>query len=199
MQTTTTTEKTLTNINEIIEMSKKCSNEYHRKRIEETIKQHEEIQKYYPCSINVDFTIYEDNEKESIYAERMSIFLNHEYIKIEIRFDEYRKKYNIFAHFDRIFLNVDHYKRREIEKTVTAPKNIGVLTTKKINDWVSYYEKIYKFFDLSNYDLETVSKLLEIANYELKINPKAASAIDIYRLAKFLLLINPKDHYLLNF
>ena len=80
MQTTTTTEKTLTNINEIIEMSKKCSNEYHRKRIEETIKQHEEIQKYYPCSINVDFTIYEDNEKESIYAERMSIFLNHEYI-----------------------------------------------------------------------------------------------------------------------
>ena len=62
-----------------------------------------------------------------------------------------------------------------------------------------YYEKIYKFFDLSNYDLETESKLLEIANYELKINPKAASAIDIYRLAKFLLLINPKDHYLLNF
>lgn len=146
----TTTEKTVTNINEIIELSKKCSNEYHTKKINETIKFREEVSKFHLCSISVDFTIYENEGVTTVYAEYMRVFLNHDTLKIQISFDDYRKKYNIFAHFDRLYLNVDHYQRREIEKQVTSPKNIGVLTTKKILEWLKYYETINELLKAKN-------------------------------------------------
>lgn len=137
------TELTLTTVNEILELSKKCYNEYHTKRINETIQFYYEVLKFYPCSISVEFTIYENEQGEGlVYSERMNVFLNHDELKIQITFDDYRKKYNIFAHFERMYPNVDRYQRREIEKNKIQPKNIGVLTAKKINEWVKYYEEI---------------------------------------------------------
>lgn len=143
MTTTQPAELTVKDINEIIELSKNCRNEYHEKRVNEAIQLYNEVLKFYPCFINADFLIYENEQGEkAVYLERTNIYLKHECLKIEIRFDDYRKKYYIFAHFDRLYPNVDHYQRREIESNNDQPKNIGVLTAKKINEWVKYYEVI---------------------------------------------------------
>lgn len=151
MTTTQEKEVTLTNVTEILELSKKCSNEYHTKRIDETVQFYYEVLKFYPCSINIDFTIYENEQGEnSVYSERMNVYLNHDEIKIQITFDSYRKKYNIFAHFERMYPNVDHYQRREIQEKKISPKNIGALTTKKINEWIKYYEEINEELKVKN-------------------------------------------------
>ena len=151
MTTTQEKEVTLTNVNEILELSKKCSNEYHTKRIDETVQFYYEVLKFYPCSINIDFTIYDNEQGENkVYSERMNVYLNHNEIKIQITFDSYRKKYNIFAHFERMYPNVDHYQRREIIKNKISPKNIGVLTTKKINEWIKYHEEINEEMKIKN-------------------------------------------------
>jgi hypothetical protein len=154
---------TLTNINEIIEASKLCCNEYHEKRINEGLKLFNEINLLAPACVEVNILDYE-NEKKSIYLEHFQIFLKHDFLKIQISFDEYRKKYNIFAHFDRLYKNVDHYQRREIEKTLTAPQNIGVLTAKKISAWVKHYEEINELLkaknDVNNDKIEAFKKRL---------------------------------------
>jgi hypothetical protein len=138
----------LTNINEILEISKTLRNEYHTKRIEETIQQYREVEKYFPCYLVADI---ETNENYN-YLESIEIFLKHETIKIQIRFDDYRKKWYIFAHFSNMYPNLSHDFKTWEQRKHPEPQNIGVLTTKKIENWVKYYENLDAIFSAKNND-----------------------------------------------
>lgn len=99
----------------------------------------QEIQKYIP---NAEFaygvSVYEE------YIEYHSIRI--EFTVNDIRFwfhKIYREnKYQITAYMEH-FTNVSRYDIENITKKYEKPCNIGVFTTKKVNDWINYNTAIY--------------------------------------------------------
>lgn len=98
-----------------------------------------EVCKHYPSKIMVRLDEY-DGKQYFQYAE---VRLLHSDIKITIKHDEYRKKYYVLADMRDHFKNIDHNEVERLSKDLEAPKNIGVLSAKKITEWVNYYEALY--------------------------------------------------------
>jgi hypothetical protein len=150
--------QTQTNVLEILETRNKLTNEYHQKRIDTAIDQFNLINTFYPCNISAEVNLHDNY----MYLESISIFLKHDTLKIEIRFDEYRKKYNIFAHFNNMYKNISNDYRRHTEEKTQQPQKIGVLNTNKIVNWIKYYENIDTILNTKNN--ENVDKIQEFRN-----------------------------------
>jgi hypothetical protein len=150
MNTQTETRTQTNSISEILELSKLFSNEYHVKRVHEDIELFNNIKSIYSCDILFNFGQYIDSEGElTTYYEHAQIYLKHDFLKIRITFDTYRKKYSIFAIFDH-YENISSYFRRDTEEKAEQPQKIGVLTAKKISNWVNYYEGIDIIYKAEN-------------------------------------------------
>lgn len=153
MNTTTQTEKNLiiTSTNELVKITDILCNEYHVKRVYTAINFYDDVLKFHPCNISAEINIYQNDKGEDVgYLEHISVFLNHDKLKIEIRYDEYRKKYNIFTHTTNKYPNLSNDYIRRIEREKESPKNIGVLTAKKIQDWINYYEELDVIYSTKN-------------------------------------------------
>jgi len=126
-------------------------NEYHRERINAAIKQVEEFNTFIPCEI--EFSLSEQDS--GLYFEYTEIKII-DPLHFIINFDSYRKKYTIYCRsIDKDFKNINHYTIQEAKKNIQEPKKIGVLTTKKINEWLNYYRQLYaalKVIDEQNSD-----------------------------------------------
>lgn len=120
-------------------------NEYQKSEIENNKKLCEEINKFYPCSLI--FQVYKEEDK--IYYKRSKIQLDHDFLKLSINYSHYKKKYSIGADF-LCFSKLGNYRINEAYKLFDKPNNIGVASTKKIKDWIAYYENVYKALEVEN-------------------------------------------------
>lgn len=113
--------------------------DYHRNNITNSLEIFNNINKFHECDSEVSIEMTSENK---YYVDYTNIFLKNDLCKIQIRYDSYRKKYSIFL--NETFSKLTHYKITDIQKTFKAPNNIGVLSTKKLTDWVNYCQDVYK-------------------------------------------------------
>lgn len=114
-------------------------NDYQKERIKADIARAEEISKFHPCEIVFNVSEHEGTK----YFEHTNLKLAHDKLEFNIRFDDYRKKYHIYCPSITNLKNVTSYTMSDEKKKLTEPNQIGVLTTKKIMDWIKYYEQLY--------------------------------------------------------
>jgi len=112
-------------------------NEYQRNTLQEAKEEHVHINKFHPCETCITVTKRDNN----YWLEHYSHSLKNDVCDIRIKYNKFRKKY--YFHYDSNFENVSSYIISDIEKKYEAPKNVGVLTTKKIQDWIKYNQNIY--------------------------------------------------------
>ena len=132
------------------------NNEYHTKRVEESESVANEVRKFHTC----DVLHMVNNHDEKYYLEYSEIILQSDPLKIVISYDDYRKKYVIRGNYE--LYKFSTYELSEIFKKFEEPKQIGVLTSKKILDWITYH------INVSN-EMEIVNKSKE-SNLEFRIN-----------------------------
>lgn len=117
----------------------KNRNKDHAERITEAEALAEEVRKVTSYEVTCDHYFSES------YYEHSRIFVPFNHIIIEIKKD-WKKKYEISCPtiYKLIDINyLSHGELNKIEQQHTKPNNIGKLTEKKFDDWVTYYNKIY--------------------------------------------------------
>lgn len=115
-------------------------NEYTSNTINADIARAKEISAFYPCE--VVFHMYKDTS--GTYYHHHRLILKHDALDINIRYYDYDKKYSISCNSIHNLKNITQYVVSDEKNKLVAPRYIGVLTNKKINDWISYYEQLYK-------------------------------------------------------
>ena len=109
-------------------------NDYQKSRIEGTKLLQKDVEQFYPCELS--FTVEDDR-----YFDMPEVILKHDYLRIDICHRD--KVYSIVTGDYLKFKNLSNWDRRKIRDDIEAPNKIGVLSTKKIQDWILYHEKIY--------------------------------------------------------
>lgn len=113
---------------------------YQSTQVEETIELSKKVSKFYPCKPIFSVSEYDDKT----HFEHGKVKLQHiSKLDFTINYQEYQKKYYIFCDEIRKLKNIDSHTQKAARKKLTDPNKIGVLTTKKINDWINYYIKLY--------------------------------------------------------
>lgn len=95
-----------------------------------------EVAPYFNCEIY--YNVSGSNEN-GFRLDSCDVRLYHSELIFTIR--KIKNKFHIWC--ESLWLledKVSRYETKEIINSLTEPKNIGVLTTKKIADWVAYYE-----------------------------------------------------------
>ena len=112
-------------------------NDYQKSRILAAQNLRTDVAKFYPCELS--FTVQDDR-----HLDLVDVILQHEHqdtFTIEV---SYRDKFYALTSNDYSkFKNISNYDRRKIRDDVEAPNRVGVLSTKKIQDWIVYHESIY--------------------------------------------------------
>lgn len=112
-------------------------NDYQKSRILAAQNLRTDVAKFYPCELS--FTVQDDR-----LLDLVDVILQHEHqatFTIEV---SYRDKLYLITSYDYSrFNNLSNYDRRDIMDKIQGPNRIGVLSTKKIQDWVLYHRKIY--------------------------------------------------------
>jgi hypothetical protein len=114
-------------------------NEFQNRDLTQLIKINEEFNKFYPSQV---FLAYSDNAPLNC-IEYTYIGATYKGLNFWVRYSEHKKKFTISCDDILKFKNVTYYTRKEIEKNIKEPQNIGVLNLKKIISWFEYYLEIY--------------------------------------------------------
>jgi len=113
-------------------------NEYHLKRLLELKKFVSVVKMFHPCTCECTVDEGEDDKYSFEYG---NVYLTNDICKIII--NQYNNKSNYNISLDERFDNLTNYDIQNIKENFTEQKKIGVLSTKKINDWVEYKQKVY--------------------------------------------------------
>ncbi len=105
-------------------------NEYRAKQVGEELGQ--KIAQFVPVMVLHYFS--------DEYYEYSQVSIKNE--SFPIRVSAYKGKYNLHANFNHL-KNVTRYDVIEVEKEFQAPQQIGVLTQKKVNAWLTYWTEVY--------------------------------------------------------
>ena len=108
-------------------------NDYQKSRIEGTKLLQKDVEQFYPCELS--FTV-----EDGRYFDMPEVILKHDTLTIDISHRD--KVYSIVTGDYLKFNNLSNWDRRKIRDEIEAPNKIGVLSTKKIQDWILYHEKI---------------------------------------------------------
>ena len=114
--------------------------EYNQKEIDTTIELAKKISEFSPAE--PIFYLSEEDGK-FFFEHTAGAKLEHASLSIFVRHNQYSKKYHVICDSIDRLPNVDMHTKNDVLKSITAPVTIGVLSTKKINDWVRYYEQVY--------------------------------------------------------
>lgn len=110
-------------------------NEYGFKDLLEFDKFASNVKIFHPCKIECSV-----NKTEGGYTfGHGCVYLINDVCNIRIK--KWNGQYHIYLEDD--FDNLTSYSIQNIKKGFIEPKNIGVLTTKKINDWMEYLQEVY--------------------------------------------------------
>ena len=112
--------------------------DYNKKGIESDEKLAVEISKFYPAYILIDISEY-DNKR---HYESSGVYMDYNGLKFSI--NRYSKQYRIYCIDLENLKNVNYHDKASVKSSIASePNNIGVLTTKKIMQWLEYYEKFH--------------------------------------------------------
>lgn len=103
------------------------------RNVNECIELQKEVVKFYPCEVMLMFKHYDNKE----HFEYSIVQLKNDLCSISINKNWDGKKYHIGTN-DYVANNLSGYQRNDIIKSFKAPNNIGVLSTKKIQQWIDY-------------------------------------------------------------
>lgn len=152
--------KTLT-LAEFTALNLTIDNDYRNSEIQYAKNKAEEWSKFIPCE---PLFIVDEEEGQNYfqYAEIKIV----DPLQFVIKYESYRKKFHIYCRsIDLDFKNIDRYTIERERKKLTEPNQIGVLTTKKINDWLNYYRELHKALSEINKansnEIETFLKSIE--------------------------------------
>lgn len=118
-------------------------NEYRSSAVQDTLNLAKNISVFHPAIAKFEVTT-EDGKN---YFESAFVFLEHKSLSIRISYDSYRKKYEIICTSFWQYPNTSREDISKIEKSIEKPQYIGVLTTKKIQNWIAYFEKCSKLIE----------------------------------------------------
>lgn len=114
---------------------------------------------FYPSFFEVrgEFYIPEGEETPVFLVDRIIHFLNSEICKIEIRaINQHNKTYYHIMNFTN-FKTLSSWEKEKAKEGLKEPQNIGVLTAKKIKNWVDYVEA--KFLKYSEKEQQNENKI----------------------------------------
>lgn len=81
---------------------------------------------------------------------------------IHVWYDTYRKRYHFVSRKHHAY--VSEYERHEIEERYNRPQNVGVLSARKIKDWIEYLEAIDNDMNAKSIaNTKKIDKFLECA------------------------------------
>lgn len=118
--------------------------DYDKGQIKAAEKFNDEISAYYPCETLINVEDGHGYSKVS-YS---STFLVHR-LKIQVRYNAQHKRYNFMLHH-REMKNITYRDEANAKKELVEPNSIGKLTTKKIEQWVAYYEALHLLLTAEN-------------------------------------------------
>jgi len=129
-------------------------NKFQSKRLSEVKETIKLIEQFVTCEV----IHIVSGTKENPDYEYTDIILQAIPFVISIRYWDYTKKFVINQDF-RALKNIDSSTIDLISEKLKKPKNISVLSTKKINAWVDYYNEIYiEALKINNVNLAKINE-----------------------------------------
>ena len=134
------------------------------------------INPFFPCYAR--FKVYND-EGIVIFHSFEILLLCH--VLITIRFSSQDKKYHFYCEDIKELKNITYDTQVSVKKTLVEPQQVGVLTTKKIQNWVDYYTNLYdalRVVNDFNYDrIQVFLKSIEGLNVVWSHDKKSGSVL----------------------
>lgn len=136
-------------------------NDYQKERLQEKLKIVDDLNKF---SLKWEFMPYKDESWNG------TINLLGCDIDICVSYHDYVKKYSFYLNKKNPY--VEFYTQEEVCKTLKKPQEVGVLTEKKISDWVKYLTEAHEQLKkISEERVENVDKFLnKMKKMGVKIN-----------------------------
>jgi hypothetical protein len=128
-------------------------NEYTLKGIESMKSFVKEVNEFHPCEIEYEVSSFEGR----LYYEHVLAKLKSKLDNLYIQPKGYDKKYHVVHYVN--YPNVQNHEIRSVRESIEAPKNIGVLTAKKIKNWVTYQENLHE--DIMKVSLQNGSEVAD--------------------------------------
>lgn len=122
------------------------------RNVNECIELQKEVVKFYPCEVVLMFNQYDNKE----HFEHSIVELKNDLCSISISKDWRGKNFHIGTN-DYVANNLNSYQKNDIIKSFEAPNNIGVLSTKKIQQWIDYINRYVT--EISDKDKENSNKI----------------------------------------
>lgn len=107
-----------------------------------------QVSQFLPAEVTVQ--VSEENGK--FYFEQANTRIIHPELELIISYSTYNKKYSIWCRSIDTLKNITHYTRSSVRKELTEPNNIGVLSLKKLQAWIHYYETYYALLKAADTD-----------------------------------------------
>jgi uncharacterized protein YfcZ (UPF0381/DUF406 family) len=130
-------------------MSMHIENRDHKSSYLQTAKElAEQVSQFLPVEVTVQIS----EEDGKFYFEQANVSIIHPELELIISYSTYNKKYSIWCRSIDRLKNITHYTRSSMRKDLTEPNNIGVLTLKKLQAWIQYYESYYALLKAADTD-----------------------------------------------
>ncbi|MCX6272212.1 MAG: hypothetical protein NTU44_13530 [Bacteroidetes bacterium] len=111
-----------------------------------------ELSKQVSQFVPAEVTIQVSEEDGKFYFEQANVRIIHPELELNISYSTYNKKYSIWCRSIDMLKNITHYTRSSVRKELTEPNNIGVLSLKKLQAWIQYYESYYALLKTADTD-----------------------------------------------
>jgi hypothetical protein len=105
-----------------------------------TVALHKKLLEFTPCQVLHIVSEYE----ERLSYEYSEIHTTGFEITVKIDYSEHLKKFTLYCVELGNLKNITHYTVREIKAKLKQPNQIGVMTLKKLMQWVDFYSAVYK-------------------------------------------------------
>lgn len=120
-------------------------NNYNEKEIKLQIEEAETVNKFHPAYPVFSVEQLEDKTGFSYKYSHIKLVTP---LDCRISYSSYHKKWNIgcwsYGYHTGDFQNINSNTITQAEQKFKRPQNIGVLTTKKINEWINFFTAVYK-------------------------------------------------------
>jgi len=113
-------------------------NKYQEETIAQALRQAAEVSEFYPCIAMAE--VQPNEEDGTFYFEHTELKLDTPNFDLFIRFDGRAKQWQIFERSTQRlkFMPYDNLNRVKEKMQMPRPNGIGVLSTKKIEQWIAY-------------------------------------------------------------
>lgn len=150
-------EVTIAEFNKLIDKKQISVSPYNTDALEKEVALCQDISKFYPAEVYINISEYSDKRNGTLYFfEHPRVKITHP-LNIRVDYSDHKKKYSFYAMKLHDLRNISHPDVTKAANEIGEPQQIGVLTLKKIQAWIDYYEKLYQVLEVKNN--ETADKI----------------------------------------